>query len=301
MKALITGAAGFIGPHLAEACLNKGWDVWGVDIADFQHGAIAHDFHNPHFTFQKRDARSITLEELAGVDYVFHLAFVTNISYTIKHPVDTARDNIDMTAYITDLAQKAGVKKFLFPSTASAYGHNPTPWTEDMPLYPIEPYSWQKISCEYGLKTWSACYGLPTAILRLFQVFGENQRWDTVIAVFSKLKKQGKPVTIMETSTDSKYRSGQRDFIYVKEVADAFIRAAESPKTGNGEVFNIASGRVITIEDLARAMGSEVTFIPKRGFEVERHEAANTKAVELLDWHPKVDVLEWVREYVKTL
>lgn len=301
MRVLITGVAGFIGPHLAEACIKKDWDVWGIDLADFSYGSITFDFKTPRFTFEKRDARSITREELRGVDYVFHLAFVTNIANSIKNPLDTARDNIDMTACVLEAARQAGVKKFVFPSTASAYGHNPTPWREDMPNYPIEPYSWQKLSCEYALKLWSACYGLPTVTLRLFQVFGENQRWDTVIAVFTRLKKEGKPVTLMETSPGSPYRSGQRDFIYVKEVADAFIRAAESPKTGKGEVINIASGSVVTIEDIAKAMSSDVVFIPKRGFEVERHEADISKAREILDWHPKIAVLPWLKEYIKTL
>src|SRR3989338_7852884 len=142
MKVLITGMSGFIAPHIAEACLNKGWEVWGIDVADFNYNVIACDFRNPKFMFQKRDVRTVATEELKGVDYVFHLAFVTNISNSMEHPVETANDNIDMTAYIIDKAHQAGIKKFVFPSTASAYGRNPTPWKEDMPNYPIEPYSW---------------------------------------------------------------------------------------------------------------------------------------------------------------
>ncbi|MDO8558264.1 MAG: NAD-dependent epimerase/dehydratase family protein [bacterium] len=301
MKVLITGMSGFIAPHIAEACLNIGWDVWGIDILNFNYKVIEYDFRNPHFKFEKRDVRSLAAEELKGVDYVFHLAFVTNITYDVQHPLETAKDNIDMTAYMLEMAKQAGIKKLVFPSTASAYGLNPTPWKEDMPLYPIETYSWQKLSGELALKTWSACYGLPTVSLRLFQVFGENQRPDTVIAVFSRLKKEGKPVTLMETSPDSPYRSGQRDFIYVKEVADAFIKAAESPKVGKGEVINIASGKVITIEELAKTFGTQIVYIPKRGFEVERHEADITRARELLGWEPKLEVLPWLKEYVKTL
>ena len=84
----------------------------------------------------------------------------------------------------------------------------------------------------------------------------------------------------------------------MKELADAVVRAAESGKTGAGEIINIGSGRVATMEDVAEAIGSEVVFIPRRNFEVERHEADITKANELLDWHPKVDIIEWIKKYM---
>ncbi len=301
MRVLVTGISGFIGSHLAEACLKKGWDVLGVDTRDFKYGAIDYDFHTPQFKFEKRDVRTLTPKDLKDISYIFHLAFETNIPNSIEHPLETTRDNIDMTAYLLDVATKAGVRKFLFPSTASLYGRNPTPWREDMPPSPIEPYAWQKLACEYALFMWTERYKLPTATLRLFQVFGENFRLDGVIAIFAKLKKEGKPVTVTETSPGSPYRSGQRDFIYVKEVADAFIQIALSPKTGNGEVFNIGSGKVTTVEEIAKAMKTEFTFIPKRGFEVERHEADITKTKSVIDWNPKVEVLPWLREYIKKL
>jgi len=228
-------------------------------------------------------------------------AFVTNIPNSIEHPLETTYDNIDMTAYLLDLSTKAGIKKFIFPSTASLYGNNPTPWKEGMSPDPIEPYCWQKLSGEYGCRMWTKRYGLPTVSLRLFQIFGENQRQDTVMAAFFRAKKEGKPITLTETTAQSAFRTGQRDFVYVKDVADAFLRAAESASTGGGEVINIGTGKVTTIEEIAKTIGGEVVFIPKRGFEVERHEADLTQVKQLLDWHPKVDVLEWLREFVKTI
>lgn len=294
MKVLITGVAGFIGPHIVEACLGRGWEVWGVDTKDYT-------YSTPKFLFEKKDIRDFTEEDLKGVDYVFHLAFVTNIPNSVEHPLDTTRDNIDMTAYVLDISAKAGVKKFVFPSTASLYGNNPTPWKEDMPLDPIEPYSWQKLAGEYACRMWTKRYGLPTVTFRLFQVFGENQRKDTAFAAFFRAKKEGKSITLTETTAQSTFRSGQRDFIYVKEVADAFIRAAESPNTGRGEVFNIGSGKVHTMEEVTEAIGGQVEWIPKRGYEVERHEADISKTEKILDWHPRVDVISWLKEFSKTL
>lgn len=294
VKVLITGAAGFIAPHLAEACLEKGWKVLGIDVLDCA-------FRHPDFTFQKKDVRDLTLDELKGIDYVFHLAFITNIPNSIKNPVSTTCDNIDMTVYLLELSTRAGIRKFVFPSTASLYGENPTPWREDMPPYPIEPYSWQKLSCEYACATWSRFYGLPTVILRLFQVFGENQRHDTSLAAFFRARKEGRPITLTETTAQSSFRTGQRDFIYVKDVADAFVKAAETGRVGKGEIINIGSGKVTTMEEIANAISGSVVFIPRRKFEVERHEADTARARELLGWHPKVEVIPWLTEFVKSL
>lgn len=299
-KVLITGVSGFIGPHVVEACLKRGLRVIGLDLRPYPQSNC--DIALPEDFFYG-DVRELSQSELDGIDYIIHLAFVTNIPNSIQHPIETTRDNIEMTARLLEMATKAGIKKLVFSSTASLYGHNPTPWREDMPSDPdpIEPYSWQKLSCEYLCRMWSQCYGLPTATLRLFQVFGENQRSDTAMAAFFRARKSGKPITLTETTAQSTFRSGQRDFIYVKEVADAFVRACESEKTGGGEIINIGTGKVTTMEDVARAIGGEVTFIPKRGFEVERHEADITRAKELLGWQPKVDVLEWLHKFVPTL
>ena len=95
-----------------------------------------------------------------------------------------------MTARLLKLASDANIKKFIFPSTASLYGNNIIPWKEGMSADPIEPYSWQKLSCENLCKMWTIRYGLPTTTLRLYQVYGENQRKDTAIAAFMNQKKK---------------------------------------------------------------------------------------------------------------
>lgn len=294
-KALITGASGFIAPHLIEECLKQGWQVWGVDSVP------KCKINHSNFTFYQKDVRDITLDELSGTNYVFHLAFVTNIPNSIQHPFETTNDNIGMTAYLLDLATKADVKKFVFPSTASLYGTNPTPWKEDMPAYPLEPYSWQKLSCEYACRIWNIRYNLPTVVFRLFQVFGENQREDSALYAFFRAKKENKPITLTETTAQSSFRTGQRDYVYVKDVARAFVLAAESPKTGQGEIINIGTGTVNTVEEVARTIGGEIVFIPRRSYEVERHEADITRAKTLLNWEPKVDIINWLKEYVKKL
>lgn len=293
-RVLITGVGGFIGPHLVEACLDRKWEIVGVDIRPT-------DLRRPGLTCVQQDARDLGPHELAGIDYIVHLAFVTNIPNSIQHPIETTRDNIEMTVRLLDAATKAGVRKVAFPSTASLFGGNPIPWREDMPPDPIEPYSWQKLSCEHLLRMWTTRYGLPTVILRLFQVFGENQRTDTAMAAFFRARQEGRPITLTETTAQSSFRTGQRDFVYVKEVAEAFVRALESDKTGHGEIINVGTGKLTSMEDIANAIGGEVVFIPRRGFEVECHQADITRAEALLNWHPHVDVLEWLRAFVPTL
>lgn len=292
-KVLITGAAGFIAPHIIKKCLRAGWLVYGIDIRDPKDfSCVSH----ANYIFNKKDVRHLVLADLQSIDYIFHLAFVTNIPNSINNPLTTTNDNINMTAYLLDLASQAKIKKFLFPSTASLYGNNPIPWRENMMPEPIEPYSWQKLACEQACVMWRKCYGLPTVVFRFFQVFGENQRPDTALFAFLKAKREGRPITLTETTAQSTFRTAQRDFIYVEDLADAVVKAAVSSKTGNGEIINIGSGKVITMEKVARAVGGKIVFIPKRNFEVERHQADISLAKKLLNWKPKTKIIDWLNK-----
>jgi len=297
MKALVTGVSGFIGPHVVKACLAAGMEVIGIDKNDYP-------YDRPEgFSFTQMDVRDLTPDWM-HVDYVIHLAFVTNIPFSIEHPIETTRDNIDMTVFALDWAAKTKVKKFVFSSTASLYGNNPPPWREDMPPDAIEPYCWQKLADEFACRMWSTRYGLPTVSLRLFQVYGENQRHDTAFAKFFNAKRTGKPIELIETTAQSTFRTGQRDFIHVADVAEAFVRACLSDKVGKGEIVNVGTGIVRTMEDVAKAIlgdDGNVVFKPQRKWEVERHEADITAARTLLGWEPKVtDVLAWLRHHVST-
>lgn len=233
-----------------------------------------------------------------GYDYIIHLGFVTNIPNSVRHPKETAHDNICMTQHLLEVAKETGIKKFAFPSTASLYSNNPTPWTEDMKPEPIEPYSWQKLACEQLCQLYSKTYGVPTVIFRFFQIFGEFQREDTALAAFLRAKEEGKPLTLTETVAQSAFRSGQRDFIYAGDVAEAVFTALESEKTGQGEIFNVSSGEIRTMEEIAKTLQAKVQWIPRREYEVERHHGDITK-ITSLGWRPKTDVIEWLKEYVK--
>lgn len=287
---LVTGSSGFIAPHIIKQAIAKDFKVYGIDIKD-------PTLPVKSCTYIKDDVRNFDLKKINNLNYVIHLAFVTNIPFTINHPVSSTNDNIVMTADLLKKATESKIKKFIFSSTASLYGNNPIPWKENMSSDPIEPYSWQKLSCEYLCQMWTKRYGTKTSIQRLFQVYGENQREDTALANFIKLRKINKPITLTETSKESDCRTGRRDFIYVGDVADAFLSNCLSSQTGSGEIINIGSGKMVSMEEIAKVIGGEIKFIPKRNFEVESHQADLTNCYKYLDWRPKENVLEWLKKF----
>ena len=289
-KVMITGVSGFLAHHLIPECQKKGWYVVGVDKRPIPKGHARPDI------FLLTDVRDLGFRDMMGISKVFHMAFSTNIPNSVRHPEKTTDDNINMTIHMLEVSKEAGIKKFFFPSTASLYSNNPTPWTEDMQGEPIEPYSWQKLSLEYACQMY-AKNGLPTVITRYFQVFGEFQRDDTALAAFMKAKKEGKPITLTKTHAQSSFKSGQRDFIYAGDLAEATVIIVDSEETGKGEVFNVASGQCHTMEEVANAIGAEVTWIPRREYEVERHHG-NIDKIKKLGWRPRTDVLTWLRENV---
>lgn len=289
-KVLVTGCSGFLGYHLIPLLQEDGYEVIGVDKRPLP------DDHTEPDRFIQTNVADLGFRDLMGVDYVIHLAWRTNIPDCKRHPEESTVNNIGMTVHLLERCKEAGIKKFIFPSTASQYGHNPTPWTEDMVADPIEPYSWQKLSCEYLCKMYKD--EVPCSVVRYFQVFGEAQREDTALAAFFKKRMLGEPITLTETMAQSKFRSGQRDFVYAGDAMSATIAVMENGE--NGGIYNVASGSVRTMEEIAEAVGGDVKWIPRREYEVERHEA-DIKRLVGLGWKPKVDVIEWIRSYMEIL
>lgn len=287
-KVAVTGASGFIAHHLISACQKRGYYVIGIDKRPIP------DKHSKPQHFIQTDVADLGYRDLMGVDYLFHLAFSTNIGNSVRHPLKTTEENINMTIHLLEYAKDAGVGRVLFASTASLYSHNPTPWTEDMLPIPIEPYSWQKLSCEYACRMYEKAYRLPFVLVRLFQVFGEFQREDTAISVFLRLKAEDKPVLLMETKDQSRYRSGQRDFIYAGDVAEAMILLMEKEATG---LYNVCSGKVNTIEEIAKTIKAKTKWIPTRPYDVDRHHGDNSK-IKKLGWSPKTEVISWLKKQI---
>lgn len=287
MRALITGAAGFIGSHLTDLLLQKGHTVVGVDNyiggrASNLRGAR----QSPRFQFAYADIRNPqdldTLFE--GIDWVFHLAALADIVPSIERPRTYFETNVNGTHHVLEASRKQGVKRFLYAASSSCYGIPPTfPTPETAPASPQYPYALTKYLGEQLVMHWSQVYRLPALSLRLFNVFGPRSRtsgvYGAVFGVFLAQKLNGKPFTVVGEGTQT------RDFTYVSDVCNAFLAAAESPLSG--EILNVGSGGHYSVNRLVELLGGPVVHIPKRPGEPDCTFADTTKIRRFLSWKPQ--------------
>ena len=296
MKAIVTGGAGFIGSHLVDALIEQGHEVRVIDNLE----TGKKENINPKAVFHKADIRNY--DEIAalfsGIDYVFHTAALPRIQPAIKDPLPAHHANATGTLNVLRASQKAGVKKLVYSGSSSVYGKNPTPFCEDMKPDPLNPYASQKLMGEMYCRNFSELYGLPTVILRYFNVYGPREilegAYATVIGIFRQQLKEGKPMT-MVADGDKK----TRDFTHVRDVVRANILAMESPKAGHAEIINIGTGTNYTIKELADMFGGPIQVVPAKPGETVITLADNAKARELLGWEQTISLAEGIAELKK--
>ena len=295
-KAVVTGGAGFIGSHIVDALIERGFDVHIID--NLSAGKIENV--NKRAKFFKEDIRNLDAVKkiTEGADYVFHLAALPRVQYSIQNPTETNDVNINGTLNLLVAAKDAGVKKFIYSASSSAYGNQEKmPLTEDMSASPLSPYGLQKHVGEHYCHIFNIAYGLPTVSLRYFNVYGPRLDpegdYALVIGKFLKQKKEGKPLTIVPDGEQT------RDFTHVEDVVRANILAMESGKVGKGEVINIGAGKNYSVNKIASIIGGPTIFIEPR-IEPKHALADTTKAKELLGWKPEVSLEEGIEE-LKTI
>lgn len=249
---------------------------------------------NPLLSVHRVDAVSYAEIEpfFEGVDWVFHLAALADIVPSIKHPLEYHRANVDGTIAVLEAARSAGANRFVYAASSSCYGipdQFPTP--ETAAIRPMYPYALTKYVGEQYVLHWGRVYGLHCVSLRLFNVYGPRARtsgaYGAVFGVFLAQKLAGMPFTVVGDGTQT------RDFTFVTDVADAFVRAAESEL--DGEVFNVGSGSTYSINHLVSLLGGDVVHIPKRPGEPERTFADIAKITRMLGWRPRVGFEDGVR------
>lgn len=294
-KVIVTGGAGFIGSNLSDALIEKGYDVHIVDTLV----GGAKDNINPKATLHQVDIRDgeKLKNVFSGASYVFHLAALPRVQYSIEHPIDTNEVNVTGTLHVLTAAKDAGVKRVIYSASSSAYGdQDKMPLEETMDARPKSPYALQKYVGELQCRLFSEIYGLSTVSLRYFNVYGPRQSaegaYALVIAKFLKLVKEGKPMTITGDGLQS------RDFTHVRDVVAANLLAMENPKVGKGEVFNIGAGKNATVNDIAKLIGGSVEYIPAR-MEPKHTLADNTRARTILGWNPTVVLEKGIEELKK--
>ena len=295
MKALVTGAAGFIGSHLSAALLDSGATVTGVDcFTDYYSRAVKEANLDtvkarPGFTFKEATLQDVDLTSLlSGVTHVFHLAGQAGVRKSWGADFDVyIRDNIQATQRLLETLARMSIQKYVYSSSSSVYGnHVPLPMREDAYLQPLSPYGVTKLAGEHLGNLYCANYGVPVVSLRYFTVYGPRQRPDMAFQRFLTAARDGKPIVM--------YGDGEqtRDFTFVSDIVAANMAAATQGRPGS--VYNIGGGSRVTLNHVLDLM-REVTGKPiavQREPEQKgdmRHTYADTSAARRdLDFSPRV-------------
>jgi len=299
-KAIVTGGAGFIGSHMVELLLNRGFKVIAIDdMSNGQKDNVGLFKCNPNYEFHKIDlAEEFDDSVFKDALYVFHMAALADIVPSIIKPVKYHSANVTGTIRVLEACRKYGVKKIVYAASSSSYGipdKYPTP--ENADIRPQYPYAFTKYIGELYVMFWHKLYGLPAISLRYFNVYGPrartNDTYGAVFKVFLAQKLHNKPLTVVGDGTQV------RDFTYVTDVAEAALIAAESDVTG--EVINIGTGKPQSVNRLVELIGGKTVHIPKRPGEPDITQADITKAKKLLKWEAKVSFEEGVKKMLENI
>jgi len=292
--AVVTGGAGFIGSHMTDLLLERNYQVLVVDnLAGGRLENLSQHQGCDDFRFVERDLLTVKPEEnlFAGAKFVFHFAGIGDIVPSIERPVDYMAANVMGTVHALEAARQAGVEKFVYAASSSCYGlAEEIPTTENAPIQPEYPYALSKYQGEQAAMHWNQIYQLPVNAVRIFNAYGPRVRttgaYGAVFGVFLAQKLAGKPFTVVGDGTQS------RDFVYVTDVARAFLAAAETEITGRS--FNLGAGNPQPVNRLVELMEGEVVYVPKRPGEPDCTFADTTRLRTELGWEPEVDFAEGV-------
>lgn len=291
---LVTGGAGFIGSHIVEALVERGDRVRVLD--NLSTGFLSNlepFFDRVEFIYGDVQDPQTAAEAVRGVDCVFHQAALASVPRSVERPLDTHAACATGTIVLLDAARRAGVRRFVYAGSSSAYGDQPFSAKRETDLPdPISPYGAAKLAGEYYCRAFFATYGFETVVLRYFNVFGPrqdpNSPYSAVIPLFITAILSGRRPTVFGDGTQS------RDFTYVANVVQANLLAADRPGVA-GRVFNAANGKSITLLELLAAINQvlgtrvEPEFAPPRPGDIRESMADIAAARSLLGYQPQVD------------
>ncbi len=298
--AVVTGGAGFIGSHMVDLLLGRGFSVRVIDdLSGGRESNLSHVPPGSPLTLEKIDIRDLSpdLGLFDDARFVFHFAGIGDIVPSIEKPTDYMDINVQGTVRVLECARAAGVEKFVYAASSSGFGIADVPTREDHPIRPQYPYALSKNLGEQASFHWHHVYGLPVNSIRIFNAYGPRSRttgaYGAVFGVFLKQKLAGKPLTVVGDGTQT------RDFIYATDVTSAFLAAAETPLSG--ESYNIGAGDPKQINLLVKLLDGEVTYLPKRPGEPECTWADISKAAQQLDWKPRVSFEDGVAKMLESI
>ncbi len=305
-KAVVTGGAGFIGSNLAEELANMGYEVVILDnLSTGNINNLSNLLKKGHVKFVKGSVTDFEMLKsiFKDADYVFHHAAIPSVSASIEEPAQTNEVNVLGTLNVLLAAKECGVEKVIYASSSAVYGDSPNiPKKESMNPHPKSPYAVSKLAAEYYCNVFYEVYELKTVSLRYFNVYGPRQdpfsEYSAVIPRFIMRVLRGKPPIIYGDGTQT------RDFVFVKDVVNANILAAESNATG---IFNIGSGRSISVNELAYkimdmigndTVAEPIYEKPRKG-DIKHSSADITKAKRELGYRPEYDIEAGLNETIK--
>src|SRR2546426_11323514 len=285
--AIVTGGAGFIGSHMVDVLLARGFRVRVVDSLVGGRGSnLAHHAGDPDLALERRDVRQLEPGSSLFRDarYVFPFAGLGDIAPSIEQPLDYMDTTVQGTVRVLEGARHAGVGKLVYAASSSCYGLADVPTREDHPIAPQYPYALSKYFGEAAVLHWNRVYRLPVNSIRIFNAYGPRVRttgaYGAVFGVFFKQKLEGRPFTVVGDGTQ------KRDFVYATDVAEAFLLAARSPMAG--QVWNLGGGQPQSVNRLVELLGGPVVSIPKRPGEPDVTWADIAKITHDLGWRPRV-------------
>jgi UDP-glucose 4-epimerase len=298
--AVVTGGAGFIGSHMVDLLLARGYQVRVIDnLAGGREANLAHHSNESRLSFEQMDIRRLSPGEpsFQDVELVFHFAGIGDIVPSIERPSEYMDVNVQGTVNVLECARAANAKKFVYAASSSCYGLAAIPTCEDHPIAPQHPYALSKYLGELAVLHWHNVYRLPANSIRIFNAYGPRVRttgaYGAVFGVFFKQRLAGKPFTVIG---DGQQR---RDFVYVTDVAEAFLRAGESRFAGH--VWNLGAGNPQTVNRLVELLGGPVVHIPKRPGEPDCTWADIGKIQSELGWKPIVVFDQGVRRMMEDI
>jgi UDP-glucose 4-epimerase len=292
MKVIVTGGAGFIGSHLVDELLVNGHDITVLDnysTGRFQN--IEHVKGKIKIIECDLAEDGVWTQSFKGVDWVFHLAALADIVPSIQIPKLYFQANVDATFNVLQAAHKSSVKRFVYTASSSCYGiPDKYPTSEDADIRPEYPYALTKRMSEELVMHWGKIYQLPVISLRFFNVYGPKSRtsgtYGAVFGVFLAQKLAGMPFTIVGDGKQT------RDFTYVSDIVNALLTSIQSNRSN--EIYNVGSGKDISVNRLVDLLGGDKVYIPKRPGEPDTTFANIEKIKSHLNWKPTVSIEEGV-------
>lgn len=296
MISVVTGGCGFIGSHIVDKLTNMGHEVRVID--NLSASENEEFFYNKKAKYWKKDIFKDDCSDIFNnVDYVFHLAARSRIQPTIGSPNECFEVNVVGTQRVLEWSRLNSVKRVIYSGTSSLYGHqNKIPFTPDMAPNCLNPYSMSKWMGEQVCKLYNQLYGVPSVVLRYFNVYGPREplkgEYAPVIGLFKRQHSVGNKMTVVAPGDQ------RRDFTYIDDIVEANICAMRSSAIDIPfKIYNVGTGKNYSMKQIVKIIGGEYELITKRPAEVKETLADIESTMRDLGWFPKFKLEDKIMSY----